>query len=80
MQILNISLENDLPTEAAVVMTRDEMIYLATLLGRSTPAEDDVIMANGAQLSSEIYHTLAGSLFNRFWESGIDGARRGDTQ
>ena len=80
MQILNISLEDDLPTEAAVIMTRDEMIYLATVTGRSSGSQADEVMTDGCRLNIEIHSTLVGSLFNRFWEDGVDGARRGDTQ
>lgn len=45
------------------------------LLGRQTSNDRNAIMAGGAALGGAVYDGLTGSLFNRFYEDGVDGAK-----
>lgn len=58
---------NPVPARIEVEMTLDEAWVIARMCGRLTGANP---------ATSEIYDELVGSVFNRFWDDGVDGAAR----
>lgn len=72
MQIRNISLDEDqMPDIITVDMDISEAIQIAQWTGK-TP--------NPTREMATIHDGLAGYVFNRFWDDGVDGAARGDTE
>ncbi|GAA4176507.1 hypothetical protein [Gryllotalpicola koreensis] len=66
MKVRNIALgENEIPATVTVEMTIDEAAWITRRAG-SNVAPDRVV-------SDEIWDALTGSLFNRFWDDGLDG-------
>lgn len=60
--------DNEMPAKVAVTMTVDEAATIVAQFGKlADPAVGD------------IYRCLA-SVFNRFWENGVDGYLAGDEQ
>jgi hypothetical protein len=76
MKIQSIRLdEEENPDLIVMEMTADEAAFIARLAGSLSPR--DVIDAldedpRWFNASAEIYHGLAGSVFNRFYDDGID--------
>lgn len=76
MKVQTIRLDADENPDMIVVeMSADEAAFLARLAGSLSP--HDVINALGDDprwfnASAEVYHALAGSVFNRFYDNGID--------
>ena len=77
MKIRNIQLDdNELPETVTVEMTIGEAAFIAKVCGglsRNTAIEQHGPI--GAH-HDDIYDSLTGGLFNRFWEDGIDDALR----
>lgn len=68
MRVLSIELDTDeLPVEVTVRMSRAEATLIASYVGQLTPS---------TATSHGIYDALVGGVFNRFWEDGLDDARR----
>lgn len=76
MKIQSIRLDDEENPDMVVVeMSSDEAAFIARLCGSLSP--QDVINALGDDprwfnASAEVYHALAGSVFNRFYDDGID--------
>lgn len=75
MRVRNITLDEDEnPDRVLVEMTLDEAAMMLRLVGRLSPRM--VLNALGDHrwynASSDIYSCLAGSVFNRFWDGGVD--------
>jgi hypothetical protein len=52
-----------IPSMITVTMTLAEAVWIGKAAGRTS-----------GEVSSHIYATLTGDVFNRFWDNGIDGA------
>ncbi|CAH9419462.1 hypothetical protein SGL43_06517 [Streptomyces globisporus] len=76
MKVKRIDLDDEeMPQRVLVELSHDEAAYLALLLGRQTGNDGNAIAAGGAVLGGAIYDGLTESLFNRFYEDGVDGAK-----
>ena len=63
MKIVTINLDSrETPTSVLVEMTLDEAILIGNHVGNLVPS---------TEISTGIWHSLTGSLFNRFWDDGI---------
>ena len=76
MDILRLSFKDSRPNVVAIEMTVEQAAQLAKLTGKISPANASSPAAYDAQ--SNLYHLLTGSLFNRYWEDGVDGYLRGE--
>lgn len=76
MKVKNITLdEEENPAVVTVELSADEAAFIARLTGSLSP--HDVITAMGEDprwfnASAEVYNGLVGSVFNRFYDDGID--------
>ena len=78
MRIRQINLDDDgLPEQVTAELTRDEALYIATLLGKQNGITANEVMGGGDAINHEVYDALAGDLFNRYWEDGVADAHRG---
>lgn len=78
MRIKRIDLDaTEMPAVITVEMTVGEAIALARLTGKLSP---DTARERGLVWDDTVatYDALIGSVFNRYWEDGIDGASRGN--
>lgn len=72
MQIRNISLDEDqMPDTITVDMDISEAIQIAQWAGKTASPTHEMATIHGG---------LCGYVFNRFWDDGVDGAARGDTE
>lgn len=77
MKVKQISLDDEeLPETVTVELTHDEAVFLAVFLGRLNGEQEEEVMKGGSEIGSGIYHGLAGGVFNRFYENGVDEAAR----
>ena len=68
MKIRNIALDDDeTPETITVDMTLAEAVWIATAAGVQVPS---------SKPTDDIYEALAGGVFNRFFEEGVEGANR----
>lgn len=75
MQVKQINLDDDGQPETVLVrVTRAEAAYLALLTGKQNGLTSEEVMPGGADLNSEIYESLTGDFFNRYYEDGVNGA------
>jgi hypothetical protein len=74
VKIKSIELENSLPVRIVVELTVEEAAQIAKWTGSLSP----VTGMTGE--TSELYGALTGSVFNRFWDDGVDGYLRGETE
>ena len=71
MRIRQINLDDSgLPERVTAELTRDEALYIATVLGRQNPIDATEVMRDGDTVLHELYGSLSGELFNRYWEDG----------
>lgn len=76
MRVRNVILDEDeMPERVQVEMTIDEVAFMARLVGSQSPR--GVLDALGDDVRwwhacTEIYGCLTGSVFNRFWDGGVD--------
>jgi hypothetical protein len=77
MKLRRIELDdNELPSRATFDVTADEALYLAVLLGKMSGTQAEELLTGGGELSADLYECLTGSLFNRFYEDGVNDAVR----
>jgi hypothetical protein len=77
MEIKQINLEGDKPVRVLAELDFDELVYLATVTGKFSPAQaEEILPGAGAHANGEIYLCLTGELFNRFYDGGEAEARR----
>lgn len=77
MKISHIDLDDDeMPSRVHAELTLHEAVFLAKLTGKQTRTDANNVLADGSSTSSGIYHALAGVVFNRFYEGGVDEAAR----
>jgi hypothetical protein len=66
--------DKERPSSVVAEMTIEEAAQIAKWAGSLSP---DTGMTGE---TSELYGSLVGSVFNRFWSDGVDGYRRGDDE
>lgn len=77
MKLRRIELDdNELPSCATFDVTADEALYLALLLGKMSSVQTEELLTGGGELADDLYECLTGSLFNRFYEDGVNDAVR----
>lgn len=65
------------PEYVSVRLCVEEAALVAKVLGRMAPAEAQEIMPGcGITAHHQVYETLTGDFFNRFWDGGVDEALR----
>lgn len=73
--------KNGNPKKITVEMSLDEAAFIAKFVGKMNyERADEVFQGAGSDkdLHGEIYNCLVGELFNRFYDSGVEGYIRGD--
>lgn len=77
MNVKQINLDDDgVPESVFVRLSRDEALYLAKLTGGQNGVSAEAVLAGGAGLNAEVYASLTGELFNRFYEDGVNDVVR----
>lgn len=77
MRINRIDLDDEgQPESVTATLSADEALFLAVVTGKHSSNTAEELMIGGGRLSSSVYGCLAGSLFNRFYEDGVDDALR----
>lgn len=75
MKVKRIDLDDEeMPETVVVELTHDEAVFLAVLLGQLRGNQEEKILRGASALVGDIYDGLAGGVFNRFYEDGVDGA------
>jgi hypothetical protein len=74
VKITRIDLEDGRPVRITAELTVEEAAQIAKWTGSLSP----VTGMTGE--TSELYGALTGSVFNRFWDDGVDGYLRGETE
>jgi hypothetical protein len=57
---------------ATVTITREEIAYLAKLLGGMTDVQADEVIPGGGVTSHYMYECLVGDIINPYHENGVD--------
>jgi len=66
--------DEEMPESVTLELTHDEAVFLAVCLGRLNGEQEEEILKGGSVLGSALYHGLAGGVFNRFYEDGVEDA------
>lgn len=67
------------PKTVTVTMTIDEAGAIAEVFGGFSPVKFSQQFPNfDSDISGEIYDCLIGDVFNRFWDAGVNGWKRGE--
>lgn len=72
VKINNIELEDGKPVRITAELSIEEAAQIARWTGRLTTEQ--------TSQTREIYDSLVGDVFNRYWSDGVDGYMRGDTE
>lgn len=67
--------EGAVPDEVTVTLTIREAAFLTRLTGRLNDLEANEVLPGGDEELRSIYETLTGSVFNPYWDDGVDGWR-----
>jgi hypothetical protein len=59
-------------SSATVTMNREEIAYLAKLLGGMNDVQANEVMPGGGVTSNGIYECLTGDVINPYHENGVD--------
>ncbi|MFF1701225.1 hypothetical protein [Streptomyces sp. NPDC058252] len=65
------------PEFITVRMTVLEAAFMAEVTGKQSSNDAEQVFAGGSAPSHSIYDALVGSVFNRFWDGGVDDYLRG---
>lgn len=78
MKIKSIEMDKKglLPQAVTVRMTAREAALIVRMVGKTSHSQRDQIQSDGGSAGSCIYDTLAGDLFNRFYDDGVDEVKR----
>jgi len=76
MRITAITLDKGMPATITSEISAAEAIFLATLLGQQTGIAANGVWPGHGELSTAVYDCLSGEVFNRYYEDGVDEARR----
>ncbi|MBF6358103.1 hypothetical protein IU449_26770 [Nocardia higoensis] len=78
MKVVALTLDdNQLPDTATVVLTRAEMQFIAKLIGQHSHESANDVVAGGGRALDSLWDGLTGTVFNRFWDGGLDDAIAG---
>jgi hypothetical protein len=66
--------DEEMPERILVELTHDEALYLAFLASEQSDNCMNAVMPGGGRFAEGIYEALTGSLFNRYYEDGMQGA------
>jgi hypothetical protein len=81
MKITNIALNDDgRPDLITAKLTRAELLYIGLTIGGHSGEASEKIMQGGSHIATDLYQSITGDLFNRYYDDGIDGAARGDNE
>jgi hypothetical protein len=76
MKVQTIRLDEDENPDMVVVeMSSDEAAFIARLCGSLSPRDITTFLAEDPRwfrANEDIYESLAGSVFNRFYDDGLD--------
>lgn len=77
MKVKRIDLDDEeMPERVLVELSHDEAVYLALLIGKQNSNDMNAVTPGGSDLGGAVYDGFTGSLFNRFYEDGVDEAAR----
>ena len=77
--VTRIDLDEDgVPESVYVKLTVTEAAFIAKFSGGTDRQAEEIMPGGGAMAAAELYSALVGSMFNRFWDNGVDGWRLGD--
>jgi 3-mercaptopyruvate sulfurtransferase SseA len=72
-QVKSIELNDDEEVEFVTVkLTAAEAAFIARVTGRQTGETAEQFMAGGAEASHRLYEAMAGGLFNRWYDGGVE--------
>lgn len=75
MKVKSIQLNDDeMPQSLIVELSIREALFIGLAIGGNNDADANAIIPGGYVENGSIYSGLVGGLFNRYWDSGIDGA------
>ena len=75
MKIKSITFDDgEMPQLITAEMTLDEAIVLALMAGRYSSGGAVADFGSRQGCASSIYDALAGGVFNRFWDNGVEDA------
>lgn len=71
--IKSIEFDNNGELEFVTVrMSAEEAAFIAKFTGRQSGETAEEVMTGGAPASSHLYDTMAGEVFNRLYDGGVD--------
>lgn len=77
MRIRGLSFDDDgTPGLMTVAMTKDEALFLAALIGPTSPDDREAVMHGGGEIGGDIYDCLVDGVFNRYYDDGVRDALR----
>jgi hypothetical protein len=68
--------DEEMPATVIAEMTIREAVFIASMIGRMTDADASEITPDGAAVHYGIWTALTGNVFNAYWDSGLDGAKK----
>lgn len=81
MKVKSIQMNDDeMPQSVTVELSLREALFIGLAIGVNNDASAENILGGGTEECSSIYLGLTGGLFNRFWDSGIEGAQKEHTR
>ncbi|WP_396902739.1 hypothetical protein [Mycolicibacterium sp.] len=77
MKIRSIAIgDDDMPQTITAELTAREAAFLAKLTGRMSHSDAEAVVPGFSAESGRVYSALAGEVFNRYYEDGVDDALR----
>ncbi|MFE2994143.1 hypothetical protein ACFXG4_03915 [Nocardia sp. NPDC059246] len=75
MKVTAITLDdNEVPATATVVLTREEMQFIAKFTGLQSHRAAEEWLPGHGDACAGIFVGLTRTVFNPFWDDGLDGA------
>lgn len=72
MRVRSIEFDDDEDPEFVTVrMPIQQAAYLATITGKQSSITANEFMRGGAEANTEVYNALVGSVFNRYFDGGV---------
>jgi hypothetical protein len=64
--------EAENPEFVTVRMSVQEAAFMAKVTGQQSTNDAEAVFPGGSDPSHSVYNALVGSVFNRFWDGGVD--------
>lgn len=80
VNLKKLAFKNGNPSVVTVEMTIKEAAFLAKTLGKQNGLMKQEIYPGYEDEEHTAYDCLVGDVFNRYWDSGVDGYVRGDDE